>query len=88
VYLRDYETFEDVAAHLPASSTRLAIIGGSFPRSAISSGAARGRARLPKRPHDDVARAAERVHSNKEICSNARGLVSKRCNLKGRTVDG
>jgi hypothetical protein len=41
-----------------------------------------------KRPHDDVARAAERVHSTKGICCYARGPVSKHCNLKGHTVDG
>src|ERR1700737_2125122 len=36
VYLRDYETFEDVPPIFPASSTRFTIIGGSTPRSAIS----------------------------------------------------
>jgi transposase InsO family protein len=35
VYLMDYETFEDVTADLPTSSTRFTIIGGSTLRSAI-----------------------------------------------------
>jgi hypothetical protein len=35
VYLMDYETFEDITADLPASSTRFTIIGGSTLRSAI-----------------------------------------------------
>ena len=35
VYLMDYETFEDVTADLPASSTRFTILVNSIPRSAI-----------------------------------------------------
>ena len=36
VYLMDYETFEDVTADLPNSSTRFTILANSIPRSAIS----------------------------------------------------
>jgi hypothetical protein len=35
VYLMDYETFEDVTADLPASSTRFTTLADSIPRSAI-----------------------------------------------------
>lgn len=74
VLLRDYETFEDVTADLPRFLTRFTILGGSTSRSALSGrrGAARGRARLTKRPHGDVARAAKRVHPTKAICRYTR----------------
>jgi transposase InsO family protein len=72
VLLRDYETFEDVTADLPRFLARFTILGGSTSRSALSGRRGASRARLTKRPHGDVARAAKRVHPTKAICRYTR----------------
>ena len=88
MYLRDYETFEDVAAHLPRFLNEV-----SNHRRLLST--LRYLKRRGARPGKTTKKAARRCCAGRGTGAFyqgnlllRKGPISKLCNLKGRTVDG